>query len=180
MKRIKTVGYSAARLRRGWVLLVAGIVSVGAAEYVVIDHFASPHPTTSSANGDVPGQPGIPVSQRRTPAGAATAAQNFQIAGFRVSAGTLDPREAAAALLDPGATPSAAAVLAAPTQPEDQLTRQRLTYAPLSTVIETFEPDRAQVSVWGVAVQSSRMAVMRPGFRAGLVVCHRARAGSRG
>ncbi|WP_027929196.1 hypothetical protein [Amycolatopsis thermoflava] len=98
------------------------------------------------------------MSQRRTPAGAASAAQNFQIAGFRVAAGTLDSRHAVAALLDPAATPTAAAVLAAPTQPQDQLARQRLTYAPLSTVIEAFDPDRAQVSVWGVAAQSSRMA----------------------
>ncbi|GAA3791568.1 hypothetical protein [Amycolatopsis tucumanensis] len=161
MKRVKTVGYSAARAGRGWVLLVAvivGFVVVGVVEYVVINHVMSPEPRTAAGGGDVPGGTGVPVSQRRTPAGAASAAQNFQIAGFRVAAGTLDSRHAVAALLDPGATPTAAAVLAAPTQPQDQLARQRLTYAPLSTVVEAFDPDRAQVSVWGVAAQSSRMA----------------------
>lgn len=160
MKRVKTVGYSAARAGRGWVLLVAvivGFVVVGAVEYVVISRVVSPEPRPASVGGGSGGS-GVPVSQRRTPAGAATAAQNFQIAGFRVAAGTLDARHAVDALLDPGATPTAVAVLAAPTQPQDQLARQRLTYAPLSTVIEAFDPDRAQVSVWGVAAQSSRMA----------------------
>lgn len=166
MKRIKTVGYSSARARRGWVLALAvmvGLGILGGAEYAVIHHFAAPRvPVDRAAGAGIPLQGGIPVPQRRTPAGAATAAQNFQIAGFRVAAGTVDAGRAAQVLLDPQATPAAAAVLAAPTQPQDQLVRQRLTYAPLSTLVAAFSPDRAEVLVWGVAAHSSKLTV-QPG-----------------
>lgn len=99
---------------------------------------------------------GVPVPARRTPAGAATAAANFQIAGFRVASGTLEPDAAADVLLTTDAESSARSVLAAPTAADEQLRQERTTYAPLSVVVTEWSAARATVMVWGVSVTSSR------------------------
>jgi hypothetical protein len=102
-------------------------------------------------------QHGIPTPDRQTPAGAATAAANFQIAGFRVSAGTLDPNTAAEVLLAGDADESARAVLAAPTADTEQLRQTRSSFAPLSTVVSDYKSSRATVQVWGVSTTSSQV-----------------------
>lgn len=107
--------------------------------------------------GELPMRAGIPIPNRHTAAGAATAAGNYQIAGFRVSAGTMDPAAAANVFLAPNATDPAKQVLAAPTAPADQLSKQRITFAPLSLVVQTYTASRAVVQVWGVAATSSQI-----------------------
>ncbi|WP_236787943.1 hypothetical protein [Amycolatopsis sp. GM8] len=155
------MGYTAVGVRRRWIAVLVGVgvlALFGTGEYLVIERLA-PRPAVQAVSAsELPLHDGIPVPERRTAAGAATAAQNYQIAGFRVAAGTLDAAAAAAVLLDRHASSAAAAVLAAPTQPRTELVRQRSTFAPVSAMVQTYNPDRADVQVWGVAAESSQLA----------------------
>ncbi|UVS80579.1 hypothetical protein [Actinokineospora sp. UTMC 2448] len=100
----------------------------------------------------LPMRNGVPIDDRRTAAGAVTAAQNFQIAGFRVSAGTLDAHAAADELLAPLADDNARQVLT-PSLTDPGPTRTA--YAPVSAVVLSHTPHRAEVQVWGVAATSA-------------------------
>lgn len=159
----KTVGYTPATGRRGrrfWVI-VAGIVlllGLQAAGWFFLGRATSTTPTVDTlAPGNMPTRNGIPVPARHSKEGAVTAAQNFQIAGFRVLAGTLDAQPAAAMMLSGRATPRAKEVLAAPTRDRGQLAQARTSYAPLSAVVESYTGDRAVVLVWGVAASTSKI-----------------------
>lgn len=145
--------YTPAREPRRWVLGTAVIVAVTAASATAFvlgratagsdaDADAAATPTTRNA---------IPVPDRRTQAGAATAAITYQIAGFRVSTGTLDAAAAADVLLAPQASDSAHAVLA----PVPAAVPGRTTYAPLSAGVREYTPDSAEVELWGVVASSS-------------------------
>jgi hypothetical protein len=167
MARNKTVGYSptAAPARSRWLLGGIGLVLITAVlggvfllgRATATDAGAAP----AGATG-IPARAGIPVPDRHSVAGAATAAANFQIAGFRVSSGTLDPTAAAQALLAPDADASARQVLAAPIGEAAQLAKTRTTFAPVSTVVTSYTPQRAVIQVWGVAASSSQ-ATPQPG-----------------
>ncbi|MFL6125481.1 hypothetical protein [Actinophytocola sp.] len=160
-KNTITVGYSppGSHRRLRWIAATVGvIVAVGllAGSFVVGRATApgaeSVRPVAGSAL-----RHGIPVPDRHTPAGAATAAANFQIAGFRVNAGTLDASTAVAVLLSDDADESARAVLATPTTDVEQLRQTRSSFAPLSTVVTGYDSSRATVQVWGVSTTSSRV-----------------------
>lgn len=167
MVRNTTVGYSPTTTpgRARWIVggigVVLSIAVLGGA--FLLGRVTAPpaHATTAEAAG-LPMRDGIPVPDRQSVAGAATAAQTFQIAGFRVSAGTLDATVAAAVLLAPDADPGARQVLAAPTGEAAQLAKTRTTFAPLSTVVVSYTPQRAVIQVWGVAATSSQ-ATPQPG-----------------
>jgi hypothetical protein len=105
---------------------------------------------------------GIPIPNRHSAAGAATAAANFQIAGFLVSSGSLPPGTAADVFLASNADDAARSVLAAPSASTEQLSQERTSYAPLSLVIEDYNGTDATVLVWGVSATSSRV-VPEPG-----------------
>jgi hypothetical protein len=153
------VGYTAVGPGRRWILALAAVAVVaviGGVEYLVIRHFEPSGAAPTATGAALPLRSGVPVPERHNAAGAATAAENYQVAGFRVAAGTLDARTAAAVLLAEQATPAATAVLAEPTRTRDQLARQRSTFAPASAVVQAYTPDQAVVQVWGVAAQSSQ------------------------
>ncbi|MGB3439497.1 MAG: hypothetical protein WBA97_12165 [Actinophytocola sp.] len=105
---------------------------------------------------------GIPISNRHSPAGAATAAANFQTAGFLVSSGSLPPDTAADVFLASNADTAARSVLTAPSATTEQLSQERTSYAPLSLVVEDYRGTEATVLVWGVSATSSRV-VPEPG-----------------
>ncbi|KAA2245938.1 hypothetical protein F0L68_40975 [Solihabitans fulvus] len=111
----------------------------------------------AAAPAGLPMRSGIPVPDRHSLAGAATAAENFQVAGFRVAAGTLPAGPAATVLLAPQATDTAKAVLAAPTAPAEQLSKARTSFAPLSAAVQAYDGGHAVVLVWGVAASSSQV-----------------------
>lgn len=161
MARNKTVGYSPTRspARSRWVtgglgLLIAAVLG----GVFVVGRLSAPHAdaATAAVSGLVM-RSGVPVPDRHSVAGAATAAQNFQIAGFLVSSGTLDPTVATDVLLAVDAEPSAARVLTAPTTETAHLAHIRTSYAALSTVVTTYTSQQATVQVWGVAVTSSQV-----------------------
>jgi hypothetical protein len=166
LARNTTVGYSpTSPVRSRWILggiaVVLSIAVLGGA--FLLGRVTAPpaHAATVGVAG-MPMRDGIPVPNRHSVAGAATAAHTFQIAGFRVSTGTLDPAAAAAVLLAPDADDSARQVLAAPTGDPAQLARTRTTFAALSTVVDSYAPQRAVIHVWGVAATSSQ-ATPQPG-----------------
>lgn len=162
MPRNTTVGYTPTTGpgRRRTAVTTSGIIVVIG---LIIGAFFLGRSTTSTSTtaggtpGGLPMRAGIPVPNRHSAAGAATAAADYQIAGFRVSTGTLDPVVAASVFLTPNAAGPAKQVLAAPTAPADQLSEQRTTFAPLSLVMQSYTPARAVVQVWGVAATSSQI-----------------------
>lgn len=160
-KNILTVGYSppGSHRRLRWIASAVGVI---VAFGLLVGSFALGRATTPASEPvrAVAGsalQNGIPTPDRHTPAGAATAAANFQIAGFRVNAGTLDPATAAEVLLADDADESARAVLAAPTADLEQLRQTRSSFAPLSVVVFEYADSGATVQVWGVSTTSSRV-----------------------
>jgi hypothetical protein len=160
-KNTLTVGYSppGSHRRLRWIV---GAVGVIVAFGLLAGSFALGRATTPASESvrQVAGsalQNGIPTPDRRTPAGAATAAANFQIAGFRVNAGTLDPAAATNVLLADDANESARAVLATPTADLEQLRQTRSSFAPLSIVVSEYADSGATVQVWGVSTTSSRV-----------------------
>ena len=161
MARNKTVGYSPATSpgRSRWIVSGIGVVlciaTLGGGFLLGRVTSLQARAATAGVTG-LPMHDGVPVPDRHSVAGAATAAQTFQIAGFRVSAGTLDPQAAAAVLLAPDADSSARQVLAAPTSEAAQLAKSRTTFAPLSTVVVSYTPQRAVIQVWGVSATSSQ------------------------
>lgn len=160
VRKIRAIGYSptGAHSRRRWVA-VAGIVAVSlglAGASFAIGRSTAPAVATTTGASAPALRNGVPVPNRRTPAGAATAAANFQIAGFRVAMGTLDSELAGDVLLASDADDDARAVLAAPTISTDQLQQERTTFAPLSIVVAEYDNAIAVVQVWGVATTSSR------------------------
>lgn len=157
-----TVGYNppGSHTRLRWIAVAVGLtVTIG----LLAGSFALGRATTSEANSpaNAPAEPlmhqGVPVPDRHTPAGAATAAANFQIAGFRVSAGTLDAKAVSDVLLAPDVERGARTVLSAPTADPAQLRQVRTSFAPLSTVVVDYHPVRATVQVWGVSATSSQL-----------------------
>jgi hypothetical protein len=161
LARNKTVGYSPtpSPTRSRWITLGLGLLIAAVLGGVfVLGRLSTPHAdaATAAASG-LAMRSGVPVPDRHSAAGAATAAQNFQIAGFRVSSGTLDPAVAAEVLLAADADPSAARVLTAPTTDPAQLAQTRTTYAALSTVVVSYTPQEATVQVWGVSATSSQV-----------------------
>ncbi|HEX5117847.1 MAG TPA: hypothetical protein VFW65_21910 [Pseudonocardiaceae bacterium] len=136
------------------VIVMIGLI-IGA---FVLGRSTAPAATGVDADrGELPMRAGIPLPNRHSAAGAATAAADFQIAGFRVSVGTLNPTTADGVFLAPNASDAAKQVLAAPMAPVDQLSQQRVTFAPLSLVIRSYTASHAVVQVWGVAATSSRI-----------------------
>lgn len=129
--------------------LIAGAFVLGRASVAETDTSRPQSASTRMENG-------VPVSTRRSVAGAATAAINFQIAGFRVAAGTVDGNAAASTLLASDADDSVRQVLESPTNTDDRPAATRTTFAPLSTVVIDYAQDHAQIQVWGVAATSSQ------------------------
>lgn len=143
---------------RAAIATIAIVVAIG----LIIGAFfvgrsTAPTAAPGGSQGTLPMRAGIPIPSRHSAAGAATAAADYQIAGFRVSAGTLDPNAAASVLLAADASDTAKEVLAAPTTPTDQLSQARTSYAPLSLVMESYNATRAVVQVWGVAASSTQI-----------------------
>jgi hypothetical protein len=166
VRKNKTVGYSPAgshrRLR--WLVVAAGlIVAIGllATSFAVGRGSVATPAVVPQANA-APLRDGIPIPNRHSAAGAATAAANFQIAGFLVSSGSLPPEAAAEVFLAGNADDAARSVLAAPSTSAEQLSQERTSYAPLSLVIEDYKGTEATVLVWGVSATSSRV-VPEPG-----------------
>lgn len=160
MVRNTTVGYTpAGRGRRPGIVTIALVVLALAllSGAFWLGRATAPATASSTAEGGLSIREGVPVPDRHSEAGAATAAADFQIAGFRVEAGTLNPAAAAAVLLAPNATTDAQQVLAAPTAPAAQLSKARTSYAPLSLVVRSYSATRAAVQVWGVAATSSQI-----------------------
>lgn len=160
VRKIRSIGYSptGSHSCRRWVA-VAGIVLVAlglAGASFAIGRSTAPAAATTAGSSAPELRNGVPVPHRHTPAGAATAAANFQIAGFRVSTGTLDAQLARDVLLANDADEDARAVLAAPTTSVDQLQQERTTFAPLSIVVTEYHHNTAVVQVWGVSTTSSR------------------------
>lgn len=160
MSRSTTVGYTPAiglSRRRGF----ATTITVFVALTLLVGVFMLGRVTvpaavgSTAASGDTPMHGGVPIPNRHSIAGAATAAADYQIAGFRVSAGALDPTLAAAVLLAPNANDAAKQVLAASTTGPDQLSKARTSYAPLSLVMQSYNASQAVVQVWGVATSST-------------------------
>jgi hypothetical protein len=160
VRKIRAIGYSptGSHHRRRWIV-IAGLVAVslgllGAS--FAIGRSTAPAAATTAGSSAPALRNGVPVPNRHTPAGAATAAANFQIAGFRVATGTLDPLQAGDVLLANDADDDARAVLAAPTASTGQLREERTTFAPLSIVVSEYHHTTAVVQVWGVSTTSSR------------------------
>lgn len=145
--------------RRAVVISTALIIAIG----LIVGAFwlgrSTAQTRTDARNnqGGLPMHSGIPIPGRHSIAGAATAAANYQIAGFKVAAGTLDSMTAAGLLLAPNASDSARQVLAPPSAPASQLAKARTSYAPLSLVVQTYNGSHAVVQVWGVAANSSQI-----------------------
>jgi hypothetical protein len=165
MARNKTVGYTPAVARRGTrpLLITAGVVLVLA--LIAGGAFALGRMTAptggegagaGSAAGNMPFRSGIPVPDRQSKEGAVTAALNYQIAGFRVSAGTVPAADAAAVLLTKDATPAARDALVAPNVEAAELDKERTSYGPMSAVVHSYSDQKAVVLVWGVAATSSK------------------------
>lgn len=162
VRKNRAVGYSPAgshQSLRWTVVVVAVAVAIGllAATFVV----GRGSVTVSEARPQASGtqlRDGVPVPNRHTAAGAATAAANFQIAGFLVASGTLSPATAADVFLSAEADDATRSVLAAPATSTEQLSQERTSYAPLSLVIEDYNDHAATVLVWGVSTTSSRRA----------------------
>jgi hypothetical protein len=166
MARNTTVGYTPAGRprRRGIVttlLVVLALALIGGAFWLGRTSAPAAAPSATAPTG-LALREGIPVPDRHSVAGAATAAADFQIAGFRVSAGTLSPTAATDVLLAANASTNARQVLAAPTAPAGQLSKARTSYAPLSLVVRSYSGSQAAVQVWGVAATSSQITP-RPG-----------------
>ncbi|MGW5049740.1 hypothetical protein [Actinokineospora sp. NPDC004072] len=106
---------------------------------------------TVVAAPEMPMSNGVPVPGRHSLAGAATAAQNFQIAGFAVSSGALNGEAAATELLAAHADTQARHVLAAPVEQTESLHTR---YAPVAAVVVSYTTEAAEVLVWGVAATS--------------------------
>lgn len=159
MARKITGGYMSARRpgrrRITTGILVALALIVGA--FAVGRLTAPTIGTSTAAPSNLPMRDGIPIPDRHTVAAAATIAADYQIAGFRVSAGTLNAADATAVLLAPNASDAAREVLAAPTQSADQLGATRTSYAPLSIVVQSYTATQAVVQVWGVAASSTHV-----------------------
>lgn len=154
-----TVGYTPVpargRARRlGIALCAAGAALAGA---FILGRVTVPGSTASTPTPvgapSLTLRDGVPVPNRNTQSGAATAAADFQTAGFRVLAGTVAAGPAQALLLGSDATPAARQVLAAPGTGSEPQTRS--SYAPLSLTVRTWRPEAAQVGVWGVQTTSS-------------------------
>ena len=141
--------YAPVREPRRWttgVVIGVGVLAASTGAFVLGRATAPTEPQAQPAAAVVT-RDGVPVPNRRTEAGAATAAMTYEIAGFRTGGGTLDATKAAAVLLSPQATEKARAVLKARRKTDDH----RTTYAPLSAEVRTYSPDRAEVAVWGVS-----------------------------
>jgi hypothetical protein len=162
MSRNTTVGYTPATGPSRWrglkalvgvlvaVLLLAGVFVLGRVT-------APSAGSSTTVSGGVPMRDGVPIPSRHSVSGSATAAADYQIAGFRISAGTLDPTTASAVMLAPNASDPAKQVLVAPTASADQLSKARTTYAPLSLVMQSYTGSQAVVQVWGVAANSTQI-----------------------
>lgn len=161
MRKNRTTGYSPTNSHLPFRRIVAGVAAVVVAG-LVAGAFTLGRASTSQADAPLAQsaaarlENGIPVPTRHSVAGAATAAINFQIAGFRVAAGTVDGKAAASTLLSPDADEGARQVLEPPTTEDDQLAATRTTFAPLSTVVIEYAEERAEIQVWGVAATSSQ------------------------
>jgi hypothetical protein len=167
MARNKTVGYSPTfapgRSRRLLVGIAVVLVTGALGGMFLLGRVtAAPAGAVTAGASGIPARAGVPVPDRHTVAGSATAAQNFQIAGFRVNAGTLDANAAAEVLLAADASASARQVLAAPTADAGQLAKTRTTFAPVSTVVAAYAPERSVIQVWGVSASSSQ-TIPQPG-----------------
>jgi hypothetical protein len=155
-----TVGYTATnglgrRRTIAWtVLVMLALVLIGGA--FVLGRVTCASDDSASSSAGMTMRAGVPVPNRHSVAGAATAAADFQIAGFRVAAGSLSASTAASVLLSAQASSAAEQVLAAPTASTAQLAQSRTSYAPLSLVVRSYTASRAVVQVWGVAASSSR------------------------
>lgn len=166
VRKNRAIGYSPAGSRSGvrW-LATAGVVTIAVGllgASFAIGRGTAPAPTTVEKPGATVLKNGVPVPDRHSAAGAATAAANFQIAGFLVATGTLDSRLASDVLLATDADDTARAVLTAPTASRDQLRQERTTFAPLSIAVNEYRAAHATVQVWGVSATSSR-SVPQPG-----------------
>lgn len=163
--RNRTVGYtpalSSGTSGRRWILVGTAValaaIALGAGFTLGRHTLATTAAAAPSAAGDFPLRAGIPIPARHTAAGAATAATNFQIAGFRVGSGNLDAAETARALLSAQATTPAQQVLAAPTGSAADLAKSRTSFAPISATVDNFSLERAIVTVWGVSATSSQI-----------------------
>lgn len=161
MRKNRTTGYSPTDSHLRFRRIVVGVAAVAVAGLLAGAFVLG---RASSAGSDTAQPPpaaarmenGVPVPSRHSVAGAATAAINFQIAGFRVAAGTVDGTAAASTLLASDAGESARQMLEPPTAGQDQLAATRTTFAPLSTVVVAYTRDRAEIQVWGVAATSSQ------------------------
>jgi hypothetical protein len=158
VRKNRTVGYhppgSHRRMRR-----IVGAAGVLIALALLAVSFAAGRGSVSTtrqapAHTAMPLDRGVPIPDRHSPAGAASAAANFQIAGFQVAAGSLAATPAAQILLAANADGGARAVLADPTASTDEQRRERTSYAPLSLSIKDYTAHRATVLVWGVATIS--------------------------
>lgn len=159
VRKIRAVGYSPAGLsnRTRWIVAAgAGIVALGLLGASFALGRGTAPATAVPQSGASALRNGVPVPDRHTPAGATTAAANFQIAGFRVATGTMNSQVASDVLLATDADDSARSVLAAPTVDADQLKQERTTFAPLSIVVDEYRVASALVQVWGVSATSSR------------------------
>lgn len=168
VRKNKTTGYSPtdSHLRFRW--MGAGI-AVAAVTGLLVGAFALGRATTAGHDTSrldpvaARMENGVPLPTRHSVAGAATAAINFQIAGFRVSTGKLDGNDAAATLLSTDADDSVRQVLEPPAGDRDQLAATRTTFASLSTLVISYAQDRAEIQVWGVAATSSQTTTPVPG-----------------
>lgn len=150
MNRNRVIGYTPTGANRR--MFLAGCAAlVASTGTFVLGRTTAPEPSVVGTPGGLPLRHGVPVPDRRSIAGAATAAQNFQIAGFRTSMGTLDPGRAAEVLLSHRADEQARQVLASP----DPGMSARTAYAPVSTVVLTYSLEQAEMLVWGVAATSA-------------------------
>jgi hypothetical protein len=162
MARNRTVGYTPSALTQrfpwiGFSVAMALVVGVGVGMFFTGRATAPVNAETTRAAASMSVQGGVPVPDRHTAAGAATAAENFLIAEFRVSSGTLDAAAAVSVLLSPQASDSARQALAAPTGSTNELAKVRTAFAALSAVVRTYNDDRATVDVWGVAATSAQV-----------------------
>lgn len=159
VRKIRAIGYSPARFsdRTRWMVTAgAVIVALGLlGASFALGRGTAPAPAVPKSNASV-FRNGVPIPARHTLAGAATAAANFQIAGFRVATGTMDSQVASDVLLATDADDSARSVLAASTVDADQLRQERTTFAPLSIVVDKYRMTGATVQVWGVSATSSQ------------------------
>jgi hypothetical protein len=161
VRKNKTVGYSptGSHHRLRWVAGTAGVV---VALGLLAVSFAAGRssvaaPAEVMQSTAAPLRNGVPVPDRHSAAGAATAAANFQIAGFLVASGSLASEAAADVFLAADADDGARSVLAEPSTNAEQLSQERTSYAPLSLVVQDYSRSRATVLVWGVSATSSRV-----------------------